>query len=173
MSSAPTSDNASRSVSVNMLPSDSSVVLKESTYFSENGPNSSLPSPAAVRAAQTTRHLSRSTTVRFEELKLVVKFGEEITIAEALCLWAIRRLRPHQVPVPEVYGWCEDGGDFFIYMELIQGETLENKWESLEKPERIDVCGQLREMLLELRSLKQDPEDQFLGGRFLKMVDIS
>ncbi|KAH9209329.1 kinase-like domain-containing protein [Leptodontidium sp. 2 PMI_412] len=146
-----------------MLPSDSSVVFKESTYFSENGANSSLPSPAEVRSAQTARHLSRSMTVRFEDLKLVVKYGEEITIAEALCLWAIRQLLPHQIPVPEVYGWCEDGGDFFIYMELIQGETLENKWESLSKPERIDVCGQLRAMLSELRSLKQDPENQFLG----------
>lgn len=146
-----------------MLPSDSSVVFKESTYFSENGPNSSLPSPATVRATQKARHLSRSMTVRFEDLKLVVKYGREITIAEALCLWAIRRLLPDQVPVPEVYGWCEDGGEFFIYMELIQGETLENKWKSLSKPERIDVCSQLRVMLSELRSLKQDPENQFLG----------
>jgi aminoglycoside phosphotransferase (APT) family kinase protein len=108
-------------------------------------------------------------TVRFEDLKLVVKYGREITIAEALCLWAIRRFLPDQVPVPEVYGWCEDGGEFFIYMELIQGETLENKWKSLSKPERIDVCDQLRVMLSELRSLKQDPENQFLGGSFLKL----
>ena len=169
MSTMSTSDNAGRSISVKVLPSDSSVVFKESTYFSENGPNSSLPSPAIVRATQKARHLSRSMTVRFEDLKLVVKYGNKITIAEALCLWAIRRFLPDQVPVPEVYGWCEDGGEFFIYMELIQGETLEKKWESLSKPERIDVCGQLRVMLSELRSLKQDPENQFLGGSFLKL----
>lgn len=169
MSTTSTSDNASRNMSVKMLPSDSSVVFKESTYFSENGPNSSLPSPAIVRAAQKARHLSRSMTVRFEDLKLVVKYGREITIAEALCLWAIRQLLPDQVPVPEVYGWCEDGGEFFIFMELIQGESLENKWESLSKLEKIDVCGQLRVMLSELRSLKQDPGNQFLGGSFLKL----
>jgi len=146
-----------------MLPSDSSVVFKESTYFSENGAKPSLPAPAIVRANQKAREVRNSMTVRFEDLKLVVKYGAEITIAEALCLWTLRRLLPGQVPVPEVYGWCEDGGEFFIYMELIQGETLENKWESLSTPERIDVCGQLRVMLSELRSLKQDPEDQFLG----------
>lgn len=93
-----------------MLLSDSSVVFKESTYFSENGPNSSLPSPAIVRATQKARQLSRSMTVRFEDLNLVVKYGRENTIAEALCLWAIRRFLPDQVPVPEVHGWCEDGG---------------------------------------------------------------
>jgi aminoglycoside phosphotransferase (APT) family kinase protein len=169
MSTTSTSDNASRSISVKILPSDLSVVFKESTYFSENGPNSSLPSPAIVRATQKARHLSRSMTVRFEDLKLVVKYGREITIAEALCLWAIRRFLPDQVPVPEVYGWCEDGGEFFMHMELIQDETLEKKWKSLSKPERIDVCGQLRVMLSELRSLKQDPENQFLGGSFLKL----
>ncbi len=49
-------------------------------------------------------------TVRFEDLNLVVKYGRENTIAEALCLWAIRRFLPDQVPVPEVHGWCEDGG---------------------------------------------------------------
>ncbi|TVY19330.1 hypothetical protein LARI1_G002348 [Lachnellula arida] len=162
MNTTSTSDN-SRSISVKMLPLDSSVVFNESTYFSEDGPNSSLPSPAIVRATQKARELLSSMTVRFEDLKLVVKYGTEITLAEAQCLWEIRRLLPNQVPVPEVYGWCEDGGEFFIYMELIQGETLENKWESLSKPERIDVCGQLRVMLSELRSLKQNPEDQFLG----------
>jgi len=143
-----------------MLPSDSSVVFKESTYFSENGAKPSLPAPAIVRANQKAREVRNSMTVRFEDLKLVVKYGAEITIAEALCLWTLRRLLPGQVPVPEVYGWCEDGGEFFIYME--------NKWVSLSTLERIDVCGQLRVMLSKLRSLKQDPEDQFLGaGIFL------
>ncbi|TVY55970.1 hypothetical protein LCER1_G002221, partial [Lachnellula cervina] len=109
ISTTSTSDNASRSISVKMLPLDSSV-------FSKNGPNSSLPSPAVVRATQKTRHLSRSMTVRFEDLKLVVKYGSQITIAEAQCLWATRRLLPDQVPVPEVYGWCEDGGEIYIYI---------------------------------------------------------
>ena len=91
MSTTSTNDKAGRRNSVKMLPPDSSVVFKESTYFSENGPNSSLPSPAIVRATHKARHLSISMTVRFEDLKLVVKYGREITIAEALCLWAIRR----------------------------------------------------------------------------------
>lgn len=32
----------------------------------------------------------------------------------------------------------------FIYMELVKGVTLEDRWELLSKPERIEVCEQLR-----------------------------
>jgi thiamine kinase-like enzyme len=48
-------------------------------------------------------------------------------------------------------------------MELVKGVTLENRWKSLSKQERIKVCEQLRAILLELRKLQQDPKDQFLG----------
>ena len=76
---------------------------------------------------------------------------------------ALRRFLPSQVPVPEVYGWCEDNGEVFVYMELVKGVTLEKRWDSLSKQEREIVCDQLRAMLLALRNLQQDPKDQFLG----------
>jgi hypothetical protein len=103
-------DETLRRISVGMLPSGSSVVFKESAYFSRNGPGCSLPSPTIVRANQRPGYLGESLTVRFEALNLLVKYGKEITIAEGQCLWAIRRLLPYQVPVPEVYGWCQEGG---------------------------------------------------------------
>ena len=133
-------DDSPHKISVGMLPSGSSAVFKESAYFSRNGPSSSLPSPAKVRANQPLGYQGKSLPVRFEALKLLVKYGKEITIAEGQCLWAIRQLLPYQVPVPEVYGWCEEGGEVFIYMELVKGVTLENRWESLLKQERIQVC---------------------------------
>ena len=55
-------------------------------------------------------------------------------------MWAIRRLLPNQPPVPEVYGQVQDSDEVFIYMELIKGKTLEDRWESLLKDERKDVC---------------------------------
>ncbi|ELR04301.1 hypothetical protein VC83_06017 [Pseudogymnoascus destructans] len=143
-----------------MLPSGSSVVFKESTYFLRNGPEISLPLPAEVRAHQRQGQYG---PIQFESLNLLVKYGKEITIAEGQCLWAIRRFLPSQVPVPEVYGWCEDNGEVFVYMELVKGVTLEKRWESLSKQERKIVCDQLRAMLLALRNLQQDPKDQFLG----------
>jgi hypothetical protein len=134
--------------------------VQESTYFLRNGSESSLPLPAEVRANQRPGHYG---PVQFESLSLLVKYGKDITIAEGQCLWALRRFLPSQVPVPDVYGWCEDNGEVFIYMELVRGVTLEKRWESLSKQERKIVCDQLRAMLLALRNLQQDPKDQFLG----------
>jgi hypothetical protein len=158
-----TIDIVQREISLGTLPRGSSFEFEESAYFSQNGRGCSLPSPAEVRRNQCPGLQSTSQPVRFEALNLLVKYGPEITIAEGQCLWAIRRLFPYQVSVPEVYGWCEEGGEVFIYMELVQGITLEDRWELLSKQERINVCEQLRAILLELRSLRQDPKDHFLG----------
>jgi hypothetical protein len=161
-------ENKLRKISIGMLPSGSSVVFKESTYFLRNGSESSLPLPAEIRANQRPGHYG---PVQLESLSLLVKYGKDITIAEGQCLWALRRFLPSQVPVPDVYGWCEDNGEVFIYMELVRGVTLEKRWESLSKQERKIVCDQLRAMLLALRNLQQDPKDQFLG-EWLSRYDL-
>jgi hypothetical protein len=61
----------------------------------------------------------------FFPMKLLVNWGREITIAEGQRLWAMRKTLGEQVPGPEVYGWCRDGEDVFIYQKLIEGQTLE------------------------------------------------
>lgn len=156
-------DATPRKISLRSLPSGSSVVFTESTFFTHNGPNSSLPSPAEVRANKPSGPLGVSIIVRFDALNLLVKYGKEETIAEGQCLWALHRLLSQQVPVPEVYGWCQEGPDIFIYMELIKGATLEHRWDTLVEEERVSVCQQLQAMIAALRTLEQDPEDQFLG----------
>ncbi|KAH8663425.1 kinase-like domain-containing protein [Tricladium varicosporioides] len=153
-------ENKRRQISIGVLPSGSSVLFKDSTYFLRNRPGSSLPSPSEVRAHQRPGQYG---PVQFESLGLLVKYGKEITIAEGQCLWALRRFLPSEVPAPEVYGWCEDNSEVFIYMELIRGVTLENKWKSLLKQERETICSQLQGILLALRQLQQDSKDQFLG----------
>lgn len=157
-----TSNEALLSISVEILPSGPSVVFKESKYFSQNGPDFPFPSPAEIHASERPG-LGWSRTARYEALNLIVKYGKVITIAEGQTLWALRRLLPSKVPVPEVYGWCEEQGEVFIYMELVRGVTLEDRWGSLSTQARIDICEQLRVMLLELRTLQQDPNDRFLG----------
>ena len=149
-------------VTVRDLPSAPAIVFKDSKFFSDNRPGCVLPSPTEVRANKGPSHLGFS---RFDSLNLFVKYGKDITISEGQCLWAIRQhFTPNQVPVPQVYGWCEDGGEVFIYMELSQGITLENRWESLSKQDKIKICEQLQAILLSLRKLQQDPKDQFLGN---------
>jgi aminoglycoside phosphotransferase len=124
-----------------------------------------LPSPAEIRQAAGDQHaIRRPPPARFPALKLIVKYGSSsaVTIAEGQCLWAIRRLIP-TVPVPEVYGWCHDEGQTFIYMELIEGSTLEEAWPDMDIEDRYSICSQLNSVLEDLRSLRQDPAHPFIG----------
>ncbi|KAF5561729.1 phosphotransferase family [Fusarium napiforme] len=148
------------------LPKGSSVTLLASSFFKSNGSETAFPSADQVRAkSEAGDHvLDRKNTVIFESLGLVVKFGKEprVTVAEGQCLWWLRQHLP-SVPVPEIYGWTEDGGEVFLYMELVKGMTLEERWNSLSREEKGGVCEQLRDMVNELRRVKRDPEDRFLG----------
>ncbi|EFE43102.1 hypothetical protein TRV_02107 [Trichophyton verrucosum HKI 0517] len=153
------------------LPSAESATFLESSYFSRNGAEAALPSPANVReqsvlqgpASQAKRDYGFK-PVRYEHLGLIVKYGRapEVTVAEGQLLWALRRTLP-TVPVPEVYGWTHDNGQVFIYMELIKGVTLEQRWGFLGPAERVAICEQLREIILDYRRLQHAPGDFFLG----------
>ncbi|RBA15718.1 hypothetical protein FPRO05_12325 [Fusarium proliferatum] len=151
---------------VDSLPKGSRVTFRDSTFFARNRPGVAFPSADQVRAkSEAGDHvLHRKNTVIFESLGLVVKFGKEprVTAAEGQCLWWLRRCLP-SVPVPEIYGWTDDGGEGFLYMQLVEGVTLEKRWDSLSREDKVGVCEQLRDMLDELRQVKRDPEDEFLG----------
>lgn len=54
-------------------------------------------------------------------------------------MWTIRHLLPN-VPVPEVYGWCQDQGETFIYMQLVDGITLEDAWPDMVVEEKHEIC---------------------------------
>lgn len=150
------------------LPSDESVVFEKSSFFTQPGAPKTLPSLAEVRTAADLQRTKPSDPncpppVRFPSLNLLVKYGLEITIAEGQCLWAIRNCLSNIVPVPEVYGWCRDGREVFIYMQLMRGTTLEERWESLTANEKVKICEQLSRMIGALRQLEQEPGDQFVG----------
>ena len=135
----------------------------DSSFF-QNGPNRSLPTPAEIKGLSTTYGTtSQPDPVKFEELGLLVKFGPHVTAAEAQCLWMIGKELQGQVPVPEVYGWRIDGNEAFIYMQLIQGDTLRDRWDSLSVLDKRSVCHQLRQITISLRQLEQDPNNPFIG----------
>ncbi|KAI1991107.1 hypothetical protein LOZ51_004639 [Ophidiomyces ophidiicola] len=54
-------------------------------------------------------------------LGLFVKYGADVTIVEAQTQMMVREKLQGQVPVPEVFGWAENGGQRFIYMSLVEG----------------------------------------------------
>jgi len=67
------------------------------------------------------------------------------------------------VPVPEVYPWCKEGQETFIFMESIDRLSLEARWADLSGEERYNVAQELCGILHSLREAKQDPDYQFVG----------
>ncbi|EEP79187.1 predicted protein [Uncinocarpus reesii 1704] len=165
-------------ISSQALPPAESATFLKSSFFSRNGPGAELPSPANVReqgAVQDPASKGRDfgfQPVRYEQLGLIVKYGRapQVTVAEGQSLWALRRVLP-AVPVPEVYGWTHDNGQVFIYMELVKGVTLEQRWEFLDQTERVEICEQLRVIILELRKVRHAPGDFFLDPYRNSMPD--
>lgn len=158
------------------LPSAENVVFSNTSFFQHNGTNATLPKPAAVRKAATLPKTGvwakKPCCVPFISQGLVVKYGPGIEIAEAQCMWAIRRSLGHHVPVPEVYGWCRDEGEVFIYMQYIQGATLNEAMDKLDQSELLQVMDQLRQIVIALRSLRQPPGESFLG-KFVLNLSLS
>ena len=148
------------------LPSGDKATFNNSAFFLRH---TSLPSPAEVRTAAAEQHPSHSGIVGrpfpvvFPLFGLLVKYGSEITIAEGQCLWAIRRLLDDSVPVPEIYGWDTDGDQVFLYMELIHGITLEERYPTLSSEEKSSISVQLGAIVRSLCTLRQSPEDTFVG----------
>ena len=105
----------------------------------------------------------RPLPVRYESLGLIVKFGNHVKVYEAQCLLMIKKLLGDEVPVPEVYGWRIHDNQVFIYMQLIQGQTLFDQWDSLGFSDRMTVCDQLRGIVTSLRSVGQDADSAFIG----------
>ena len=144
--------------------SRSSMDFYDTAFFRANGSNPQLPRPEEVRRLSgANKSHPQPTPVVFEDLNLIVKYGPHVKIAEAQCLWIIRRVLGNAVPVPEAYGWRVDGRDVFIYMQLIRGHRLKDRWESLTITEKANICDELRGITTTLRQVRQDPSDLFIG----------
>ena len=127
-----------------------------------------LPSPAQVRqTAKGPNHIkisvSRQQVICFPNLQLIVKYGDTsmTPISEGQNLWLLSFL-PH-MRVPKVYGWCVDGNQRFLYMERIEGVTVEERSPSLSTLEKLAVAEQLNSMVSSMRRLKQAPGNSYIG----------
>lgn len=136
------------------------------TSFFTTSPGRQLPSPAQVRALAKETGVRPPTPLKLENLNLMVKFGPDhhVTTTEAVNLWMIKKVFGDEIPVPELFGWRVDEENYvFIYMELIQGPTLEECWGHLSITEKEAIVEQLSQIIENLRKLAQDPSDQFIG----------
>ena len=56
--------------------------------------------------------------------------------------WAVQQVFHDTVPVHEVYSLVVDGKSTFIYTQIVEGPTLEERWETLSTvDEMVDICG--------------------------------
>ncbi|KAI1387954.1 uncharacterized protein F4822DRAFT_296931 [Hypoxylon trugodes] len=140
-------DAMPKTIRIAELPKAENIVFRNSSFFEQH--KRDLPSPNEIRERDIEVNSFRPRSpapppIPFKELGLIVKYGSEITIAEAQCLWYFNRYMKDTVPTPELYGWCRDNGETFIYMELINCGTLEDVWPSLDQEDQNIICEQLR-----------------------------
>jgi len=105
--------------------------------------------------------LGRPQPARFPSLGLIVKFGSYVSVTEGQCLFILQHEKG--LRVPEVYGWTTKDGIVYLYMELIRGVTLEERWPSLSRTSKEAVARQLNRMITHLRSIEADPSDMYVG----------
>ncbi|KAE8401949.1 hypothetical protein BDV37DRAFT_285209 [Aspergillus pseudonomiae] len=135
----------------------------DSTFFKT--PGQRLPTPAQVRALSTDIYiLPQPKPIIFRNPNIFVKFGRYVTVAEAQCLWMIRQVFQGTVPVPELFGWrVDDKGYVYIYMQLIEGQTLLDGWDDLQSTDKEVMCNQLCQIIRSLRQLSQ-PSGKYIGS---------
>ncbi|KLJ07850.1 hypothetical protein EMPG_16680 [Blastomyces silverae] len=161
-----------------MLPNSPNEDFRQSSFF-KTWPQ--LPSPEGVRAQARAQYLAGSgldkrktfgargpqwnpPPATFASMGLFVKWGADVRITEGQNLHAVRYFLNESVLVPELYGWRTDGGEVFLYMELIHGQTMEKAWDSMSSKDRAQVCSELQTCISNLRWLRQDPQDPFIGN---------
>lgn len=90
----------------------------------------------------------------------VLKTGKHIRLTEAATMRFIAENT--SIPVPQVFdAWTLKGGGASILMEWIEGaDTLERRWPSMSKEQKIRVAHQLRVYVDELRTLAQPQKIQ-------------
>lgn len=144
------------------------IIYPQSSFFREDRA-AALPLPTEIRALNEVsddfraKSLDSPTPVKFPSLGLIVKYGTDVTAAEIEAqVMMYERLKGH-VPVPEVYGWAKDGNQRFLYMALIEGDTLQTRFYALSETERQAICKELRSMVDAWRALKQSKDFQYVG----------
>ncbi|KAH7133995.1 hypothetical protein EDB81DRAFT_870702 [Dactylonectria macrodidyma] len=139
----------------------SQIFFSSSFFREQRAPTHS--SPAKLRTLNETSGHYRATSFNrpppatLPSPGLFVKYGAEITVAEAETQMLMRE---HQVPTPETFGWTEDGGQVFIYMDLVEDE-------------RQSTCQKLKLIVNAWRALAQDNAESYVDIRPLKDIFIS
>ncbi|KAK5218505.1 hypothetical protein LTR47_011685 [Exophiala xenobiotica] len=86
---------------------------------------------------------------------VVFKFGRDVEAVEAATLRYMAE--ETNIPVPGLYRDCiHSDGTVVIAMEYVEGRILSDLWLDLRHDMKMNICGQLRYILEEMRCLQRD-----------------
>ncbi|ROW10168.1 hypothetical protein VMCG_01852 [Cytospora schulzeri] len=158
-------------VSMDAISPEGSIFLQSSSIFQRNPQGTMFPSPKEVRSAhQKSMHDNKALDsqaphiVRYPSLGLHVRYSQRVRLNEAQALWLANHHLGTSFVAPEIYGWRKDGADTFLFMELIEGQPLDEVWGSLPEADRQEICKELRVATSKLGTLRQAKGYTFLGG---------
>ena len=125
----------------------------ESSFFQSGDSSRSLPTPAALLKEYSQRN---TRVIKMEHLNMVVKINHEskLRLEELQAICAVRQAFPSgEIPVPEIFGWRKYCGQVFIYMSLVEGESLHDAWSSLTPGDKTSLQIQLRAIIESVKRL--------------------
>lgn len=164
----------SESIRLEMIPPPHAMRTEmeyhDSTYFTSQQ-QARLPTPAEVIALGHVRR-GRAFVASLESRGLFVKYGPDVRVEEALSMRALRSLLGSKVPIPEIFGWRRDQKETFIYMQLMPGPNLEERWDTINENDKVAVTDQLHDIMKSLRSVKQCSQAPLIGMTTLSRVII-
>ncbi|KAJ5690400.1 hypothetical protein N7462_004792 [Penicillium macrosclerotiorum] len=146
-------------------------VVLESTFFYADE-DRVLPTPTEIRAINeafgdpSKTFKPRAAPVKLPSLGLFIKYGSRVFVTEAKTQQWLHTILKGRVPIPEVFGWTEDDGQTFIYMALVDGDMLMDRWESLDEKERQCICHELNYMVQQWRevSIPHNASESYIGS---------
>ena len=95
----------------------------------------------------------------FRQENCVLKFGLDVNRCEAKTIRFIRERT--SVPVPELYcDYIHPDGTAVVAMEYMEGRILSELWPVLSHSDKMEITGQLREILEKMRQHRSS----FIGG---------
>ncbi|KAJ5474759.1 hypothetical protein N7475_004325 [Penicillium sp. IBT 31633x] len=134
-------------------------------------PGSCPPDPESIdeRANDESNMLNPGrVTIRRLSPDMVVKYGSFVTVTEAQSMIYVAE-RTQSIPVPKVFANCTHGPldrdlddygslfDTYIFMSLVDGQTLDLAWDSYDELTKIRISNQLRTYMDEVREIKNEP----------------
>ncbi|RPA79512.1 kinase-like protein [Ascobolus immersus RN42] len=133
---------------------DQTATTEQGSFYSDFiGPPSLIADPEVIKESLVLK----PGVVQYYDL--VIKFGSNITMAEAEAMKYVSENTT--IPVPAVESAYIDKGIGYILMSYIEGDALSAIWDTLDQSQKESIVMELKGYIQQLRMLK--PKQYFIG----------